>query len=42
VLWFVEQLQQSYVLSSKELLDAMLIAGLEGEDAIEVTNEWWE
>ena len=41
VLWFVEQLQQSHVPSSKELLDAMLIAGLESGDAIEATDEWW-
>ena len=42
LLWSVEQLQQSHVPSSKELLDAMLIAGLESGDAIEVTDKWWE
>jgi hypothetical protein len=42
VLWFVEQLQQSHVPSSQEMLDAMLLAGLDSGEPIEVTEEWWE
>jgi len=41
VLWFVEQLQQSHVPSSQEMLDAMLLAGLDSGEPIEVTDEWW-
>jgi hypothetical protein len=42
VLWFVEQLQQSHVPSSQEMLDAMLLAGFDSGEPIEVTDEWWK